>query len=877
MTHHDAKRVFCTALSTVLLLSGSCVLASVDPLAPGNEAASEYRAGLQAFADGLPQVAVKQMAVCLDSHPPPELRRNAILTSVQASVSLGEGAAALALLDKQTAAAGSLENDAAILFWRGQALAVLGRWDDALAAYSRAVSGDTGMAVKARFGRGEALLALNRKPEAFGVFQSLAEDPFVGEQALLRGAEIALDSNRLKDAAALLRGNREPGQPRQMTGTSLLKKRRFLIGRLRLAQKQTALAERIFSGLAAQPEGLTERLLTASFWGWAQACLEQGKLAEAEDVLESFVGNYPRTTYLKGTLAWLTQLYDRNPQLPNLADLRRWAADTAEPSRQASSLLMLAHVEETLGRPDRAETVLQAFSEAFPNDPLRIRATLDLANLRLRQNHPAEAREALDRARKLDPVSAQSETDMLAARLSLAEHNSAEAAGLFESIANRPNLTGAQAEAAAFNAVLGWLRASDTSRFTVTERTFLERFPDSPFGAELSLEEGLARAARTAQDDRNGRQRAAAALRHFLRDNPDHPRATEARIVLAELAFERPYPNLTAAWHELAAPEFRRVDNPIVSPGENPAENDRAAYLAIWLTDTPGPTQDAKRAIALAASFLERRPDSPLAPEVRMKLCEIYFRNEDYSDAQTQLELLVEKAPDSPLVEPALYLAGLAASRSMSNTGLDQAVPLFEKAARLGGPFKLSARLRQAELQKRLGNLQDALTLYKEVLTATATSLDLTDADLDSRCAALAGRGETLLMLGAREPKYYEDAAQSFDQLANHTPHASLLWRRQALTQKGSAYEKAGDPTSALAAYDEALNAGDPPDTTSREPEWTWFYRAGRNATELLKARSQWQSAIVIYKKLAAADGPLKNDYENLLSRLRLEHFIWEN
>ena len=167
----------------------------------------------------------------------------------------------------------------------------------------------------------------------------------------------------------------------------------------------------------------------------------------------------------------------------------------------------------------------------------------------------------------------------------------------------------------------------------------MERFPHSPFGAELSLEEGLARAARTQPEDRNGRQRAAAALRRFLRDNPAHPRATEARVALAELAFERPRPNLVAAWHELTSPEFRRVDNPEdtrrrTDPLDGnrrrlarPAlENERAAYLAIWLADTPGPTQDAKQAIALANRFLERSPNSSLAAEVRMKLCEIYFR-----------------------------------------------------------------------------------------------------------------------------------------------------------------------------------------------------------------------------------------------------------
>ncbi len=262
-----------------------------------------------------------------------------------------------------------------------------------------------------------------------------------------------------------------------------------------------------------------------------------------------------------------------------------------------------------------------------------------------------------------------------------------------------------------------------------------------------------------------------------------------------------------------------------------------------------------------------------------MKLGEIYFQRADYPDAQTQLELLVKNAPDSPLAEPALYLAGMSARLSMSAAGLDNAVDLFEQAARRGGPFKLPARLQQAEVQNQLDRGRDAIILYQGILDATSGKT-LSDADLESRCAALCGRGKTLLSMagtasgGAAE---YREAVEAFDQLASGTPGASLLWRRQALTLKGQALEKLGDTDAALAAYDDALNAADPPSGNEpNAPEWTWFYRAGSEAARLLEARSQWAPAIAIYKKLAAADGLMKNEFENLLKRRQLEHFIWE-
>ena len=143
---------------------------------------------------------------------------------------------------------------------------------------------------EASLGRAEALLALRRTGEAFEICRALADDPRLGARARLRGAEIALDTGRLKDAAALLLGNADTAAAQKNAGRRSEQQRAYMIGRLRLAQKQTALAEQIFSDATVHSQGLTERLLACNFWGWTQALLEQGKLAEAEDVLESFVG-----------------------------------------------------------------------------------------------------------------------------------------------------------------------------------------------------------------------------------------------------------------------------------------------------------------------------------------------------------------------------------------------------------------------------------------------------------------------------------------------------------------------------------------------------------------------------------------------------------
>lgn len=824
------------------------------------DGAGKLEEAQRALAEGLPEVAAPELRELLAANLAPEIRREAQLALARADVCAGNPTAALAALGE----AGL--RDPTSQFWRARALAELGRWPEALAAYEIAES-DHDLSDDARFGRGEALTAIGREGEAAGVFEKLAVNPRLGGRARLRQAAIALGSGRLEEAAMLL--SPPPGGPRGSAQEDA--ERTCLLGRLRLAQGRAPAAEEIFAAAVGWPQGSSERVLIDDYQGWTQACLAQGQTGRAEDVLESFIGKYPHLAVMPAMLDWLESLYARQPPPDDLADLRRWAADATEPARQALATIGLGRGERDAGRVDAAGQLFGDFREQFPDHPLRSRALLELAALRLTSGRPDEAHRALEEARRLAPAasgpSVANEIDALDARIALAQGDQSGAARKFEALSARLE-TGGAAEQSAFNAVLAWSRANDPTNLAEAELSFEARFPGSALAPEFSLEEALAEAAHTSVDDPTGRQRAAARLRSFIRDQPLHRRSPEVRIALAELDYMRLRPNLPAAWREISAPEIQRVQN------DGGAGADRADYLAIWLADTPGPAHDEDKAIALAKDFIARRVNSPLAAEARMKLSEIYFRREDYSDAQTQLELLVQRSPGSPLAEQALYLAGLSAESSMSPAGLDKAVALFESAASRDGPLKLSARLRQAEVQNRLERGRDALILYDGVIAATAAE-SLAPGDLEARCTALAGRGETLFAKASSDAKQYAESAAAFDQLAK-TPGASLTWRRLALTKKGRALEKAGDAEAALVAYDQTLDAEAQPGE-AQEPEWTWFYRAGYDAAKLLEAREDWPAVIAIYKKLAAANGPSKAEFDGLLRQRRLEHFIWED
>ena len=61
-----------------------------------------------------------------------------------------------------------------------------------------------------------------------------------------------------------------------------------------------------------------------------------------------------------------------------------------------------------------------------------------------------------------------------------------------------------------------------------------------------------------------------------------------------------------------------------------------------------------------------------------------------------------------------------------------------------------------------------------------------------------------------------------------------------------------------------------------RQREFFWYYKAGFNAARLLEDDSKWQPAAVVYQKLVSAGGTRSDEAKSRLSRLRLEHFLWE-
>jgi lipopolysaccharide biosynthesis regulator YciM len=786
---------------------------------------------IRPLEEGVPQVAVVRLQALLRQKLTPADALTAKAKLTEALVRSGRPEEAL-----QQANDAALTNDSAVLFWRAQALAALYRWPEARLLYAKVAGrAQRPLASNAAFGEAQALRALNQNGDALRVLEALATDPIWHIRASLGAAALLIESGRLVDADHLLRSVK----PERAADRD---ERRFLFGRIQLAEKHYGRTVDILSVLLRKPTNLSHPLLIATLCAIADAHL-QGKSPErGDDLLEDFIDHYPTDSALPVIFAKLDQLYQAEEKAsPN--ELARWSRDKAEPRR---SLAQWYLARNQLRTGDRAAAIrlLTGLRESPVHLPSLGRAQFELAQLLLEDRDWKGAIAAAEAAQKLEtqPEFVQ-RADWLIAEANYRSGQLAAAATTFERIAQKSS---AFSSAALFNAAICWLRLDETAKFANGYRQISNDPTQKGTQSDLLLEKSAVQAAQ-------GKPEAAASFQKFIQDFPNSPRVSEAWVALAELAFHEPKPDLATARADLAK---ARQSHP------NPTAIERADYLEIWLNDA-SEGQDETKVIAAASAFLQAHPGSPFTAEVRMKLAEAYFRRQDFANAQTQFELLAQQNPDATLTEKALFFAARSAMSSMGEKSLDHALALFDQVVKYNGDLKWAARNEEAAIERRLGKNADAIAIYDEVLKNNAKPPEHRE--------ALCGKADVLYEMGVTDSQNYRRAIDLYQQLASE-PGVPAHWRNQAEFKKGKALEKLNDKPAALTTYYSVIEETAQPE---RQHEFFWYYKAGFSAAHLLEEASDWNAAVAIYRKLAAVGGARSDEAKSRLTQLRLEHFLW--
>jgi TolA-binding protein len=803
---------------------------------PGQTARAEiadWDAAIRPLEEGVPQVAVMRLRNILQRDLTPADRKTVTAKLGEALLASGDAEQALKVLQDPT-----LDDLSAIPLWRAQALAALQRWSEALALYQKvAAQNPSPFRATALFGQAEALRALQRPDEALQVFALLLGDQQWNDRAQLRSIELLLEKGDTAGARRIL----DKTRPAALGDK---KEKRYLQGRLEAQLNHHERALELYQTILRRPEGATRAVLIATLSAIAESHLQLQTPEAGDDALEDFIEHHPTDPELPPIFDKLDQLY-RAERQASTQELGRWSNDPAQP-RRALAQWHLARAELRAGRREAARSAYLKLREGHAQLPALAEGLFEFAQLEIEDRHFDDAIAILNEANALRPSPVWRERiTLLAARAHYLARQFDKAGQTFEQVANNsPRLR----RDSLFNASLAWLQQNDRDRFLADTRELAASGANEETRGDLLLEEGLTQAAQ-------GNNKAAQTLQDFLRQFPRHKRVAEAWVALAELAFHGAPPRLDEARKNL---EKAR------SSGPDAAATERADYLAIWIEDAV-PDSDTAKVVSAATEFLRKYPASPFIPDVRMKLAETYYRRQDFPNAQTQFQILAQENPRGPFTERALFFAAKSASQSMAPLSLDRALVLLDEVVKKNSELKWAARNEQAAIERKLGKNQDAATLYDEVLQGNAKP--------EQKREALCGKGDIFYEAGETDRANYQRAIEVYDQLAAQKD-APIYWRNQALFKKGICLEKLGDREKALATFYKIIEEENRPDRQQRE--FFWYYKAGFNSARLLEDDSKWQPAAVVYQKLATAGGARSDEAKSRLTRLRLEHFLWE-
>jgi len=783
----------------------------------------------QARAEALPQVAVQKLKTLLAKPGvPPADRMAAQLELGAAYFAAGKNVEAVAAVQSLADA-----GDAAAQLLHAQVLARAGRWEEALTLFQGLSAPPTALAA-ARLGLAESLAALGRTAEAVAAYEGFVREYPEVRPAQLRLAGLRIEAGDFQRARAIL-GALQTDAPADASW------RKYLEARLLLGERHFAPALAVFQELLKAPTGLADSVRFGATLGASEATLQLNGSESADLVLEQFIARYPASAFLDAAFQRLDQIYAQQVHSSE-TQLRQWSKDSP-PRVTALARFYAARMRVRAKNPDGAMKVLTQLLDELPASPLVPSAWLMQADLHLAKGDLARAVAAIEAAERR--ASDETQRAGIEMRKALVHYRQGEwllAANSFHSAATRsaklrPNAT--------FNAALAALALRNYDSFFADYQALSAAAPESPMRSVLLLEQGLAQA-------RAGDPRAAETLDLFAHHFPQHPRQSEARLAVAELAF--------AAQDREGAARYLRVAQESAPTGDT-AEH--AAYLAIFLA--PGTAQPAgDGGIERAEAFLRDHPRSPLLREVRMKLGQLYVRAGNHVDAETQLTLLAQEQPVGPYAEAALFLAGQSAMREINVGAVERALALFAQVVKRDGPLKLYARQQQAIVQSQLGEESEAVILYDAILTATPAP------EAELRFAALCGKGDNLRILGRKDPQQLEAAVAAFDQLAT-LPGVPPAWRHQALYKKGRSLTALARSEEALAAWYDVLQKATP-----EGRDFFWYYKAGFDAAELFLAQQEWKSAVGIYEKMSKVPGPRATEAKERATQLRLEKFLWD-
>jgi tetratricopeptide (TPR) repeat protein len=791
----------------------------------------------RALQDSLPEVAVDQLSKLRDTG---RLDEQGGLLLIEALVRSGQTDEALQYLDEHLDG-----SNAKMTFWRAAALAGSGRFEEAIVEFHAVVTMGPGTPhwEEACLSGASLMLSMKRDQEAQILLENLAGNGnALGRSvASLRLAEYSL---ALGDHAAALEWLGPPDSDWDaMEAAAAIIRARCL-----LKAEQPAAASMTLAPLLAVDKGLSRLEFVLVRLTAADSLAQENKAEEATRILVALIDAYPEAPFLD-------RAFDRLAAMgafvePSVLDYLQSWSDDDEVER---ALLARFSRAVALKQADRMTEALAAFVEVVATEAsarsLARRALLEMAEIHAVNSETDKARECLQSAEteSIFLPELQARINYILGLIQWGEEDFEGAATAFSEMKGNPQDT----LVAAINSALAAIRADNEEMLSNALTLIGQSEASVDLHAQIRIEEALVAAS-------EHRPKAQSLLKAVIDHFPDHPRLPEIELVLAETFL-------------LSMPAFPRaaehhLDRAAALGLQSDALRERADYVRVYIAESGF---DDAGVIHHAGYFLKKWPGGDLALRVRMKLAEVYDRNHDYPNAQTQFEILAEElGGDDAMKETALFFAGRASMALFNPTGLGQAVETFGRVVELNGGLAPIARLYQAKAKRRSGMDGEALPILDDLIEKETNSA--------IRLQAMVEKIEALITLGeSGEEESFEKAEQVAQFLNSEFTDSRSRFRVAFLRMKIK--ERLGDIQAAVAIGYEAITIGASEPQNIIDPGVLgWLYRLGFNTANLLERLGRHEAAVHVVEQLAGTTGDRATEARELAEQIRLRHFIWD-
>lgn len=776
------------------------------------------------------------------------------------NAALGEAYVRAGKPDKALEALDKVPRGAVSPYWKGAALALLGRFSDAVPLLLEVGMNDAACGVPSRRLLAEAARRLDREELLLSALDDLIgggkrEDAL---DAKLAKAEWLLDHGRTEGVADLLQAVAAAPEAKG-NGTNAAWAAELLSVRLAGLRKDFPRALELVHTLTGRgkPTPLQRdalKLEQATLYALMEKDKAQQRNAapeedeeddpggKSEEVLLHLIASTPDSPVLAEAFRRL-EASDAFASPLAFAKLEEWSKGN-HARRTPLALLTMARLLHRRNLTGEALACVQLAAANYPRSEAAQLLVQEGVRWLLENGRHDEAAQLLTQLRDRTPRSLF-ENGVIAYR----EERFDDAASFFD---EATRLADESLHApAAVNACLASLKAGAAGQVA----KLLERARENP-AVHASLLYERARYLASARD-----AGAEKALRNLMSLYPDAPEADFARMDLASLCLSYAPKRAARYLDELAAGKTDLW--PL-------GRQWRLVSLRIEVAEAMRESGETwRRPEDLALEALKMPFPAEERAKLHMKHASLLFRNERYAEALAAMKSFLKDSPGSPFGGAAQYLAAQSAEHLNTAESLKQAMEWYAACAAGSSTFAVPAAIAQASVAIRLAHTDEAVRLLDRLMA------DRRLGGVD-RAWALATKAEACAASPSAGVESGLEKARELCAEALAIPGLPPAWRYRTLIQRARLSEKLGRLDEALADYRAILTADPSALPSPQRKDWFWYNAAGFSSVDLLVKKGDYRAAAALADDMARKPGTRAREAAEWARRIRLEHFVWE-